>query len=82
MATKSPAKGNDERVTTKIRLQCYSAHAPLNRDNGGILPDTYLYIDNKNKRSYVSDCWLPGTFSFPAISGGQWPPLLLQVIYY
>ena len=60
----------------------YPAHAPLNRVNGGHLPDTYLHIVIKNKRSYISDCWLPGTFSFPAISGGQWPPLLLQVIYY
>ena len=60
----------------------YSVHALLNRDNGGLLPDTYLHIVNKNKRSYISDCWLPGTFSFPAISGGQCPPLLLQVIYY
>ena len=60
----------------------YSAHAPLNRDNGGLLPDTYLHIVNKNKRSYISDCWLSGTFSFPSISGGQCRPLLLQLIYY
>ena len=43
----------------------YSTHAPLNRDNGGLLPDydAYLHFVNKNKRSYISDCRLPGPFS-------------------
>ena len=30
-----------------------SAHPPLNRDNGGLLPDTDLHLINKNKHSLV-----------------------------
>ena len=31
-----------------------SVHAPLNRDDGGLLPDTYLHFISKNKRWLVS----------------------------
>ena len=31
-----------------------SAHAPLNRDNGDLLPDNYLHFINRNKRSLAS----------------------------
>ena len=27
--------------------QIYSAHAPLNRDDGGLLPDAYLHLVRK-----------------------------------
>ena len=31
-----------------------STHAPLNRDDGCILPDTYLHLINNNNHSLVS----------------------------
>ena len=30
---------------------CLEGHAPLNRDNGGLLTDTYLHLIDKNERS-------------------------------
>jgi len=31
-----------------------STHAPLNRDDGSILPDTYVHLIDKNDRRLVS----------------------------
>ena len=32
-----------------------SAHAPLNRDDGGLLPDAYLHLVRGKKRQLISD---------------------------
>ena len=40
-------------ATEKLRLKTQRFDTLLNRDDGGLSPDTYLHL-NKNKRSLVS----------------------------
>ena len=41
-------------IRHSLMLLLYSAHAPLNHDDGGLLPDAYLHLVRK-KRPLISD---------------------------
>ena len=55
---KSKIITTNRRYHQRLYLEAWhinSAHAPLNRDDGGLLPDAYLHLVRGKKRQLISD---------------------------